>query len=56
MPREIIQDICGRELTAQNALLRSIAANLRRLTEAASDLVPRPAAASGEGSAESAAW
>lgn len=39
VPREIIQDICGRELTAQNALLRSIAANLRRLTEAASDLV-----------------
>ena len=39
VPREIIQDICGRELTAQHALLRSIAANLRRLTEATSDLV-----------------
>jgi len=37
--REIVQDICGRESTAQRALLRSIAANLRRLTEAASDLV-----------------
>src|SRR5215471_3801825 len=37
--REIIQEICGRELTAQHALLRSISANLRRLTEAASDLV-----------------
>src|SRR6516225_2234762 len=39
VPREIVQDICGRELTAQHALLRSIAANLRRLTEATSDLV-----------------
>ena len=39
VPREVIQDICGRELTAQHALLRSITANLRRLTEAASDLV-----------------
>jgi len=39
VPREVIQDICGRELTAQHALLRSIAANLRRLTEATSDLV-----------------
>jgi CRP/FNR family transcriptional regulator, cyclic AMP receptor protein len=39
VPREIIQDICGREPTAENALLRSIAANLRRLTEATSDLV-----------------
>ena len=39
VPREIIQDICGREPAAQDALLRSIAANLRRLTEAASDLV-----------------
>src|ERR1700749_3918070 len=35
VPREVIQDICGRELTAQHALLRSITANLRRLTEAA---------------------
>ena len=39
VPREIIQDICGREPAAQHALLRSIAANLRRLTEATSDLV-----------------
>ena len=39
MPWEIIRDICGRDLTARHALLRSIAANLRRLTEATSDLV-----------------
>jgi CRP/FNR family transcriptional regulator, cyclic AMP receptor protein len=39
VPREMIQDICGRERTAEHALLRSIAATLRRLTEAASDLV-----------------
>jgi CRP/FNR family transcriptional regulator, cyclic AMP receptor protein len=39
VPRQIIQDICARESTAEHALLRSIAANLRRLTEAASDLV-----------------
>jgi len=39
VPREIIQDICGRQSAAEHALLRSIAANLRRLTEATSDLV-----------------
>jgi CRP-like cAMP-binding protein len=39
VPRQIIQDICGRESTVEYALLRSVAANLRRLTEAASDLV-----------------
>ena len=39
VPREMIQDICGREPTAEHALLRSVAATLRRLTEAASDLV-----------------
>lgn len=39
VPRQIIQDICRREPAAEHALLRSIAANLRRLTEAASDLV-----------------
>jgi CRP/FNR family transcriptional regulator, cyclic AMP receptor protein len=39
VPRQIIQDICGREPTAAHALLVSIAANLRRLTEATSDLV-----------------
>ena len=39
VPQEIIQDICRREPAAEHALLRSIAANLRRLTEAASDLV-----------------
>lgn len=37
--REMIQDICGREPTAEHALLLSVAATLRRLTEAASDLV-----------------
>jgi CRP-like cAMP-binding protein len=39
VPREMIQDICEREPTAEHALLRSITATLRRLTEAASDLV-----------------
>lgn len=39
VPGEMIQDICGREPTVQQALLRSVAAMLRRLTEAASDLV-----------------
>ncbi|MBV8915990.1 MAG: Crp/Fnr family transcriptional regulator [Acetobacteraceae bacterium] len=39
VPRQMIQDICGREPTAEHALLRSTAANLRRLTEAVSDLV-----------------
>lgn len=39
VPQEMIQDICGREPAAEHALLRSITATLRRLTEAASDLV-----------------
>jgi CRP-like cAMP-binding protein len=39
VPRQIIQDICRRDSAVEYALLRSIAANLRRLTEAASDLV-----------------
>lgn len=39
VPGEMIQDICGREPAAEHALLRSIAVTLRRLTEAASDLV-----------------
>jgi CRP/FNR family transcriptional regulator, cyclic AMP receptor protein len=39
VPREMILDICGREPAAEHALLRSITAILRRLTEAASDLV-----------------
>jgi len=39
VPREMIQDICEREPTAEHALLRSITATLRRLTDAASDLV-----------------
>jgi CRP-like cAMP-binding protein len=39
IPRETIRDICGRVPTAAQALTASIAATLRRLTEAASDLV-----------------
>lgn len=39
VPRDMIQEICGRVPTAEHALLRSVAATLRRLTEAASDLV-----------------
>jgi CRP-like cAMP-binding protein len=39
VPREMLQDICGRVPAVAQALLRSIAATLRRLTEAASDLV-----------------
>jgi CRP/FNR family transcriptional regulator, cyclic AMP receptor protein len=39
IPREVVQDICAREPAAALALARSIAANLRRLTEGASDLV-----------------
>ena len=39
IPRETIQDICARVPTAAQALTNSIAATLRRLTEAASDLV-----------------
>jgi CRP/FNR family cyclic AMP-dependent transcriptional regulator len=39
VPRETIQDICARVPSAAQALTSSIAAVLRRLTEAASDLV-----------------
>ncbi|WP_300610869.1 Crp/Fnr family transcriptional regulator [Trebonia sp.] len=39
VPREAIQDICAREPAAALALADSVAASLRRLTEAASDLV-----------------
>lgn len=39
VPRDMIQEICGRVPTAEHALLRSVAATLRRLTEAVSDLV-----------------
>jgi CRP/FNR family cyclic AMP-dependent transcriptional regulator len=39
VPRETIQDICARVPSAAQALTSSIAATLRRLTEAASDLV-----------------
>lgn len=39
IPRETIQDICARVPSAAQALTGSIAATLRRLTEAAADLV-----------------
>jgi CRP/FNR family transcriptional regulator, cyclic AMP receptor protein len=39
IPREMILELCGRAPTVERALLRSVAAMLRRLTEAASDLV-----------------
>jgi CRP/FNR family cyclic AMP-dependent transcriptional regulator len=39
VPREAIQDICARVPSVAQALTSSIAATLRRLTEAASDLV-----------------
>ena len=39
IPRELIQDICARVPAAAQALTTSIAATLRRLTEAAADLV-----------------
>jgi CRP-like cAMP-binding protein len=39
IPREMIQDICARLPSAAQALTRLVAATLRRLTEAASDLV-----------------
>jgi CRP-like cAMP-binding protein len=39
VPRETIHDICARVPSAAQALISSIAASLRRLTEAASDLV-----------------
>jgi CRP/FNR family transcriptional regulator, cyclic AMP receptor protein len=39
VPRQIIQDVCSREPSVAQALTSSIAATLRRLTEAASDLV-----------------
>ncbi len=39
IPREAVQDICGRVPSAALALARSIAATLRRLTDNTSDLV-----------------
>jgi len=39
IPRETIQDVCARVPAASQALARSIAVSLRRLTEVASDLV-----------------
>ena len=39
IPRETIQEICARVPSAAQALANSVAAMLRRLTEAASDLV-----------------
>jgi CRP/FNR family transcriptional regulator, cyclic AMP receptor protein len=39
IPREMVLDLCGRTPTVAQALLRSVVAMLRRLTEAASDLV-----------------
>jgi CRP/FNR family transcriptional regulator, cyclic AMP receptor protein len=39
VPREAIQDVCSREPTAAQALASAVAGSLRRLTEAASDLV-----------------
>jgi CRP/FNR family transcriptional regulator, cyclic AMP receptor protein len=39
LPREIVQGICARVPSAEHALTVSITATLRRLTEAASDLV-----------------
>jgi len=39
IPRETVQDVCARVPSAAQALARSIAVTLRRLTEVASDLV-----------------
>jgi CRP/FNR family transcriptional regulator, cyclic AMP receptor protein len=39
IPREVIRDVCARVPAASQALTNSIAATLRRLTEAAADLV-----------------
>ena len=39
VPRETVQDICARVPSAAEALTGAIAANLRRLTDEASDLV-----------------
>ena len=39
VPREVIQDLCGRAPSVAQALASSVAANLRRLTEDTSDLV-----------------
>jgi CRP/FNR family cyclic AMP-dependent transcriptional regulator len=39
IPREMVEDISGRVPSVAQALTRSVAASLRRLTEAASDLV-----------------
>jgi CRP/FNR family transcriptional regulator, cyclic AMP receptor protein len=39
VPREVIEELCSRLPSVSRALMRSTAASLRRLTEAASDLV-----------------
>jgi CRP/FNR family transcriptional regulator, cyclic AMP receptor protein len=39
IPREMVEDLSGRVPSVAQALTRSVAASLRRLTEAASDLV-----------------
>jgi CRP/FNR family cyclic AMP-dependent transcriptional regulator len=39
IPREMVQDICARVPPAAQAVMRSLAATLRRLTEVTSDLV-----------------
>jgi len=39
VPREVVQDLCGRAPSVALALARSLAASLRRLTEDTSDLV-----------------
>jgi CRP/FNR family transcriptional regulator, cyclic AMP receptor protein len=39
VPREVIQDLCGRVPSVAQALAGSVAASLRRITEDASDLV-----------------
>ena len=39
VPREVVQDLCGRAPSVAQALARSLAASLRRLTKDTSDLV-----------------
>lgn len=39
VPREVVQDLCGRAPSVAQALARSLAGSLRRLTEDTSDLV-----------------
>jgi CRP-like cAMP-binding protein len=39
IPRALVQDVCARVPSAGSALARSVAASLRRLTEATSDVV-----------------